>query len=708
MAAPLPLTFALIPKGLSCVDDEFFESIWRGCQGRAAEITGRVVRCTCVPRASDQVTQGLVIRDILANNSNSNSITDTTNTTSYRYNGIAVAVRDADNVQDPIAEAAAAGLPVVTVDSDAPKSSRLAYIGTDNMAMGRELGRLLLQLRPQGGSYVMVSAQSPHLEEREQGIREALDSTLWKEAAMGPLYTSNPVEIATLVQEQPGINGVISTFLAPMGNATAWMKYLGLHRDNITFVGADWTDGQLQLLRDGFAHGLVGQLPYEMGRQVVSTLVKWHDFKDDVAIVDPNGQVESVVFGTNLVDMLRVPLNLPPIDFNYNYLNQVVIFGYTSFGLIALLSIGAAVWTYVNRTKYVVKASQPIFLYIICFGTLVFASSIIIMGLDDENHSNATLDRACTSLPWLYNIGFVLIFSALFSKTWRINRLFHQSNKFKRIKVTTKDVILPLVLLLVANFIILVCWTLFDPIHYKRIPSSSTDLWNRVVSSHGMCRMPEERTPLPYMILLGCVNGGALMFAMYQAYRARDIQTEFAESKYIAIAFASLAEAALVGLPVLILNRDNSLVTYVQTTIFCALLCLAILGLIFVPKIVHQRNYDAAQAEKKEKKRIHVTGLDPRAQPVPLDSSDHADKESGDAGMKVYFWKKISNSTLHRHDSQSYHYDNRSRNFGDGSMRHEHHRNTSDGPMIHPVAEGGDPDGARDVDTTNGHQESQT
>ena len=665
-----PLTFALIPKGLSC-EEPFFESILRGCQDRAAEETDRLVLCECVPRPSIEVTQGSVIRDILLADFNNN----VTNGTAY--DAIVISVANADDVQDPIAEAMKAGLPVVTVDSDATESSRLAYIGTDNVAMGREMGRLLLQLRPQGGYYVLVSAPSPNLQEREQGVREALHDSRWKEAGTDPFYTTQPAEMAALARQQPEINAMLPTFLNPMSNATAWREYLGPYRHNITFVGTDWTDGQLQLLQQGFAHGLVGQLPHEMGREVVPTLLKWYDTKNNGGvIVDANGQMESVIFGTNLIDMVRVPLDLPPIDFDYNYLGNVVILGYMAFALIALLSIGAAVWTYVNRSKYVVRASQPIFLYIICFGTLIFASTIILMGIDDEKHSPVTVDCVCTALPWLFNIGFVLIFSALFSKTWRINRLFHQTNKFKRLKVTTKDVILPLVLLLVANFIILCCWTIFDPIHFQRIPSSSTDLWNRVVASYGMCRMPEGRTALPYMLVLGLFNGGALVFAMYQAYQARDIQTEFAESKYIAIVFASIGEAALVGFPVLSLNRDSPIVTYVETTIFATLLCLAIFGLIFVPKIIHQRQHDAAQAEKNEKKRIHVTGLDPA--PTPLSPSVHSEGEAVDNGMKIYLWKKVSHTTHYGH--------------------HSSHHNDGDG-AVHTAE--GETNEARDVDKTN-------
>lgn len=161
--------------------------------------------------------------------------------------------------------------------------------------------------------------------------------------------------------------------------------------------------------------------------------------------------------------------------------------------------------------------------------------------------------------------------------------------------------------------------------------------------------MPEGESSKIYLILLGVINGGALVIAMYQAYQARDIQTEFAESKYIAFVMFSFVEAVLVGLPVLLLDRENARVKYFETAIICILLCLAILGFIFVPKFLHQRKFDAAEAERNEKKRVHVTGMN--QSPTPLSCSAHSHEDgSVDDGMKVYFWKRVSlHSRASRH-----------------------------------------------------------
>jgi hypothetical protein len=61
------------------------------------------------------------------------------------------------------------------------------------------------------------------------------------------------------------------------------------------------------------------------------------------------------------------------------------------------------------------------------------------------------------------SLGFAMTFSALFSKIWRLNRIYHNASNFRRVKVRKIDVMLPFVVLMSANFAVLLAWTLVDP-----------------------------------------------------------------------------------------------------------------------------------------------------------------------------------------------------------------------------------------------------
>ena len=62
-----------------------------------------------------------------------------------------------------------------TADSDAPKSNRVMYIGTDNVAAGRQAGELIKKALPNGGKIMLFvgTMDAANAHERVQGIKEA-------------------------------------------------------------------------------------------------------------------------------------------------------------------------------------------------------------------------------------------------------------------------------------------------------------------------------------------------------------------------------------------------------------------------------------------------------------------------------------------------------------------------------------------------------
>jgi ribose transport system substrate-binding protein len=69
---------------------------------------------------------------------------------SQGYHGIAVSVISAEDMVRDINKAAEQ-LNIITHDSDAPKSNRLVYIGTNNYEAGQVLGREIVKVLPDGG-----------------------------------------------------------------------------------------------------------------------------------------------------------------------------------------------------------------------------------------------------------------------------------------------------------------------------------------------------------------------------------------------------------------------------------------------------------------------------------------------------------------------------------------------------------------------------
>jgi len=92
--------------------------------------------------------------------------------------GILLAVTDPSLLKDSIDKAVAAGVPVITIDSDAPSSKRLFFIGTNNYQAGFTGGqRLSQELKGKGNVVVFTMPDQSNLQDRLRGYKDALAKT---------------------------------------------------------------------------------------------------------------------------------------------------------------------------------------------------------------------------------------------------------------------------------------------------------------------------------------------------------------------------------------------------------------------------------------------------------------------------------------------------------------------------------------------------
>jgi len=91
--------------------------------------------------------------------------------------GILVSVANSKLMAPEIDAAIAAGIPVITIDSDSPESKRLYFIGTNNREAGRLGGRRLAsQLNGKGNVVFFTNPGQPNLDERLQGYKDILST----------------------------------------------------------------------------------------------------------------------------------------------------------------------------------------------------------------------------------------------------------------------------------------------------------------------------------------------------------------------------------------------------------------------------------------------------------------------------------------------------------------------------------------------------
>jgi ribose transport system substrate-binding protein len=152
---PRKLRFALIPKSL---DIPVFDYANKGAQRYAAE-AGNIEVIYHGPDRADELKQKEILESFI----------------SQGVDGIAISVLNAQFLTSTIDRAVEAGIPVVTWDSDAPASKRLAFYGVDDyesgLIMGREAARLL---EGKGTVAFLTSLGANNLQRRLDGARDAL------------------------------------------------------------------------------------------------------------------------------------------------------------------------------------------------------------------------------------------------------------------------------------------------------------------------------------------------------------------------------------------------------------------------------------------------------------------------------------------------------------------------------------------------------
>ena len=100
------------------------------------------------------------------------------NAIAKKPDGILISVADPTLMKDDIDNAISSGIPVITIDSDAPTSKRLFFVGTNNYQAGMTGGKRLAQeLKGKGDVVVFTMPPQSNLNERLRGYKDALEGS---------------------------------------------------------------------------------------------------------------------------------------------------------------------------------------------------------------------------------------------------------------------------------------------------------------------------------------------------------------------------------------------------------------------------------------------------------------------------------------------------------------------------------------------------
>lgn len=188
--------------------------------------------------------------------------------------GIAVSCSDANKLTDAIDKAVSSGVPVVTFDSDAPKSKRMACFGTDDLECGQKvMSELAKEMGGKGTVAILAGNQNaPNLQKRVRGAREEakkypgitiLDAFYHKETPQDAV-----AKVEQVNQAHPDIGGWAMIGGWPLFTDNA----LKFPPGTIKVVAVDALPAELGYVRDGHVQVLLAQQVYEWGTKSVDML----------------------------------------------------------------------------------------------------------------------------------------------------------------------------------------------------------------------------------------------------------------------------------------------------------------------------------------------------------------------------------------------------------------------------------------------------
>jgi ribose transport system substrate-binding protein len=183
--------------------------------------------------------------------------------------GILISVADASVLQPEIDAAVQAGIPVITMDSDAAGSRRLYFIGTNNLEAGRLGGhRVIEKLGGKGNVVIFTIPGQPNTEERLKGFKD--------------VFATRPdIKIAEVVDIKGDVRGAfdktqellaqtgpkkINAFIC-LDSASGKMVSDAVKRGNVTdrlVMAWDVNQDTLDGIKGGTIEATIAQKPFSM------------------------------------------------------------------------------------------------------------------------------------------------------------------------------------------------------------------------------------------------------------------------------------------------------------------------------------------------------------------------------------------------------------------------------------------------------------
>jgi ribose transport system substrate-binding protein len=218
--------------------------------------------------------------------------------------GIMVSAVDPKTETEALAKIAKETL-LLTTDSDAPKSGRVAYIGSSNVAAGKQVGEILKKALPDGGKCMAFVGLpgADNAKERIQGIKDVIEGTKIEIVDV----RADDIDMARAKRNvedtltaHPEVNCMLGIYSYNIPQIYQALKEAG-QLGKITVTGFDDDPITLGGVKEGTVAGTVVQQPFLWGYEGMKDMAKI--LQGDKSFIPADGLI---IIPTKVVDKSSV------------------------------------------------------------------------------------------------------------------------------------------------------------------------------------------------------------------------------------------------------------------------------------------------------------------------------------------------------------------------------------------------------------------
>jgi ABC-type branched-subunit amino acid transport system substrate-binding protein len=241
-----------------------------------------------------------------------------------------------------------------------------------------------------------------------------------------------------------------------------------------------------------------------------------------------------------------------------------------SIGILACFIMMALFASWRDRPQII--ASSLLFVELIILGAAMIYASLFFWVLE-------TTTAMCNLRYWLSGVGFVLMFSALLTKTWRVWRIFHE-HSLKMMKLTNIYLLRIMAVALSVEILVLAVWSgAFTPEAETVVLDE-----NRPILNYRTCTTEDS---LPFAIILIIFKAALILAGVVLGFWSRKIRSEYNESKFILIAMYNITFAALILLVLFAIGISDRYIDFLIRSIAILWGVTATLCILLIPKIYY-------------------------------------------------------------------------------------------------------------------------